>query len=70
MPTDKCAYCGGRHDHVCPRVRSLEYEQGHTDQVLRRVEFHESFADYPPATLPFERPELKAFDPGTMHGGD
>ena len=33
-----CQWCSGYHTGVCPRVKSIEYDQFHQ---IRRVEFHE-----------------------------
>ena len=47
---DSCQHCGGWHTGVCPRVKSLEYDECGR---IRRVEYHPTYpppADPAPAT--------------------
>lgn len=36
--TGGCGHCGGWHEGMCPRVKSIEY---HRDGSVARVEYHD-----------------------------
>lgn len=34
-----CGHCGGWHEGICPRIKSVEY---HSNGTVRRIEYHDT----------------------------